>query len=153
MRSEGVILTRSDEMELTSNIDIFRVFTSNDRNRSVVIEDNGRVAYAYLLDHDKQICSDVWLYNRRPTPIEPEWHDREGAPYANPAPFVDDREIFALPRSGDDFSVEWKREDSSYLARVHIRTTLAAVLADGHKPGWSVLAKKDGPLAKVLKQD
>jgi hypothetical protein len=106
-----------------------------------------------LLDGDKQICGDVWLYNRCPTPIEPEWHDREGAPYPNPACLADDREIFALPQAADDFSVEWKRKEGSYFSWIYIRATLAAILADGHKPGWSVLAKKDGPLAKVLKQD
>jgi len=140
-------------MEPTGPIDILCVFTSDDGNRSVVIEDDGRVGYAYLLDRDKHICGDVWLYNRCPTPIEPEWHDREGAPYANPVPFVDDREIFALPRSADDFSVEWKCKDGSYFAWVYIKATLAAILAGGHKPGWSVLVAKDGPLAKVLKQD
>lgn len=140
-------------MEPTSPIDILCAFTSNDGNRSVVIEDDGSVGYAYLRDREKRICAHVRLYNRCPTPIEPEWHDREGAPYANPAPLVDDREIFTLPQSADDFSVEWTCKDGSYFAWVYIRTTLAAMLADGCKPGWSVLAKKDGPLAKVLKHD
>src|SRR5437879_1011930 len=44
-----------------------RIFSENCK-RSVLIEDNGRVGYAYLFDADGQICGDVWLYNRCSAP-------------------------------------------------------------------------------------
>ncbi|ABQ33968.1 MAG: hypothetical protein EKK32_21005 [Bradyrhizobiaceae bacterium] len=31
---------------------------------TIVVEDNGRVAYAYWLDAEGAIRGDVWLYNR-----------------------------------------------------------------------------------------
>ena len=45
----------------TSNELVLR-YDEPDGGRSVVLEDDGRVAYAYLLEKDT-IVSDVWLYN------------------------------------------------------------------------------------------
>src|SRR5689334_14103846 len=83
-------------------------FPSIDSGKSGVIEDDGRVGYAYLLGAEGRICGDVWLCNRCPAPKEPEWSDREKAPYANPESYVDPTAIFSLPTSIDDFSVEWR---------------------------------------------
>lgn len=122
--------------------------SSKDGKTALVIEDDGRVAYAYLVDAGGQICADVWLYNRCPTPTEPEWFDREKAPFANPVPFAArDLLDFTLPSSIADLSVTWERDGR---AKIFIHRKLAAILVDGAKPGWSVLANKDGPLAKVL---
>lgn len=38
-----------------------------DKEHFLIIEDNGRVAYAYLLKNEK-IIGDVWLYNRCVSP-------------------------------------------------------------------------------------
>jgi len=127
-------------------------FPSTDRKHAVVIEDDGRVGYAYLLDPEGQISGDVWLYNRCPAPKEPEWSDREKAPFANPTPYVDPTKELSLPSSGDDFSVEWRDDGGVCEARVFIQRELAAKLISGAKPGWSALARKDGPLARVLTQ-
>jgi hypothetical protein len=54
---------------------------------SAVFEDDGKVAYAYLLSEDR-IVADVWLYNRIAAPQEPEWRDRSKAPFANPQGFA-----------------------------------------------------------------
>jgi hypothetical protein len=53
--------------------------------------------------------------------------------------------------STSDFSVEWERHGEHCIANVFLRLKLIAKLADGSKPGWAVLASRDGPLAKVLK--
>lgn len=45
---------------------IFVSSTSRDPQYSAVFEDDGEVAYGYLLS-DGQIISDVWLYNRDDT--------------------------------------------------------------------------------------
>lgn len=128
-------------------------FSSDDGRCAVVVDDDGRVAYAYLLDAEGRICGDVWLYNRCPTPKEPEWTDRDKAPFANPEAFVDTTKEFPLPDSADDVSVAWGRHDDACEARVFIRGRLAAKLVSGAKPGWSVLARQDGPLANVLSLD
>jgi hypothetical protein len=44
--------------------------------------------------------------------------------------------------------IDWSCEDGACLARIFIQKKLVAVMKDGAKPGWALLAKKDGPLAK-----
>jgi hypothetical protein len=125
-------------------------FPSRDSTCSLVIDDDGRVGYAYLLDAEGRISGDVWLYNRCPAPIEPEWSDRDKAPFANPEPYVNLRGMTSLPTSAEDFSVEWRDQGNTCAAMVFICGKLAAKLIGGAKPGWSALARKDGPLAQVL---
>lgn len=127
-------------------------FASNDGECALVVEDDGRVAYAYLLNAEGQIRGDVWLYNRCPTPTEPEWFDREKAPFANPVPFASPDVDFSMPSSVRDLSVQWEGDRGACVAKLFIHGRLTAVLMEGVKPGWSVMAEKDGPLAKVLVQ-
>jgi len=126
-------------------------FVSTDGRWAVVVEDDDRVGYAYLLNADDQISGDVWLYNRCAAPQQPEWPDRDKAPFANPASFVG--EGLPLPSSADDMSVEWDAQASICTARIFIQRKLAGVVMDGAKPGWAALARKDGPLAKVLSNE
>jgi hypothetical protein len=128
-----------------------RQYFSENHEYSVLVEDDGRVSYAYLLDADGKICGDVWLYNRCLPPNEPEWTDREEAPYANAAAYIDDAVELTLPASADEILIEWDRRKDQCLAAIFVRAKLVAKVGDGTKPGWSVLAAKDGPLAKVLK--
>lgn len=119
-------------------------------SHSVVIEDNGRVAYAYLLQGN-EIVGDVWLYNCTEAPDEPLWNDPNKAPYANPAGFAKAR-LISPAESGSDFEVKWSIVYGKLrYADIHLRDKLLARLAPGSKPGWCVLALKDGPLAKVLR--
>jgi hypothetical protein len=133
-----------------SNARFFERFVSPDGHAAVVIEDNGRVAYAYLLDAAGAICGDVWLYNRCPAPLEPEWSDRDGAPYANPIAFVAQTIAFSPPDSITDIMVEWSHQGRDLVACIFLSKTLLAKLMQGSKPGWSRLAAKDGPLALRL---
>src|SRR6185503_17482792 len=98
-------------------------------------------------DPDDAIIGDVWLYNRGPAPIEPEWGDREGAPYANPQPFVRFEQDFRVPVTISDLSVNWGEEEGACVARVRVHGRLLAKVIPGSQPGWNVLAAKDGPLA------
>jgi hypothetical protein len=127
-----------------------REFVSPDGRQAVIVEDDGRVGYAYLLDANGKICSDVWLYNRCPTPEQPEWHARDNAPFANSAPFVDRDVIFLLPDSATDMTVAWEGEGDARTAAIFLGHKLFAKLMNGSKPGWARLAAKDGPLARVL---
>ncbi|MCC8967306.1 hypothetical protein H8A95_34520 [Bradyrhizobium sp. Pear76] len=135
-----------------SNRGLVAKFDSPFDQKTVIIEDDGRVAYAYLLDCDGRIRSDVWLYNRCQTPVEPEWYDPTRMPFANPAPFATDDLSFSPPDSPGDITVEWGDSDSPDDANVFISGKHFARLRVGMKPGWSALAAKDGPLAQVLKE-
>ncbi|WIW47441.1 hypothetical protein ML401_04785 [Bradyrhizobium sp. 62B] len=126
-------------------------FVSPFDESTVIIEDDGRVAYAYMLGKDEKICSDVWLYNRCPTPVEPEWHDPANLPFANPASFVSQGSRFSFPGSAHDFNVAWDEARGLLVAKVLLRDDHFASLEVGAKPGWSALAAKDGPLALVLR--
>ena len=128
---------------------VWQAYFDGPSGYQVVVEDNGRVAYAYLLDSDQQIVSDVWLYNRCDTPVKPEWTDPDKLPFANPAGFVRlDGAIMPINRA-EEVEIVWIQV-SGVMAQIHIRNTLAGVLALDARPGWSVMAAKDGPLARML---
>ncbi|MGJ5205643.1 hypothetical protein [Bradyrhizobium sp. HKCCYLR20261] len=132
------------------NEGFLREFVSPDGSATIVVEDDGRVAYAYWLDASGSICGDVWLYNRCPAPQQPEWHDREAAPYANPAAFIDPTVKFSPPSSATSISVDWDSPGSEMSASIRVSEVLLAKLTQGSKPGWSRLVAKDGPLALCL---
>lgn len=112
--------------------------------RSVILEDDGRVAYAYLLE-DEQIVADVWLYNVVATPEEPEWPNPSKMPFLNPRRFC--RMDESLPRIGDGAAqCNWNEKG----VEVMLNGLVVARLAKGSRPGWSRLALKRGPLAHPL---
>jgi len=120
--------------------------------QSAVVEDDGRVAYAYLLDKD-EIVADVWLYNRVAAPEQPEWRDPSRAPFLNPRGFASGEQF---PPAADETEVafSWSRGTAGQTAlRVYIRGDYHAMLVPGSKPGWCKLAARDGPLASVLRED
>ena len=49
--------------EASESMGFLRKFVSEDGEFALMIEDDGKVGYAYLLDADGHICGDVWLYN------------------------------------------------------------------------------------------
>src|SRR5215475_10299378 len=117
---------------------------------SVVVEDDGRVCYAYLISAEEQIVGDVWLYNRCDAPDKPEWTDRDKAPYANPARFSRREADFPLPDEEDDISIQWSvDQDGRQSADVLTDGLLSGRLREAEKPGWARAAAKDGPLAKI----
>jgi hypothetical protein len=137
--------------EASESAGFLRKFVSEDGKFALMIEDNGKVGYAYLLDADGHICGDVWLYNRGLAPLEPEWNDIEKAPFANPMPYIINTDAFSPPSSASDFSVEWESQGDHWTASVLLRLKLIAKVTSGSNPGWAALASRDGPLAKVLK--
>jgi hypothetical protein len=115
-----------------------------------VIEDDGRVAYTYLLA-GKEIVADVWLYNRAPSPQFEPWAT-DGPwemPCLNPSNFVS-ASAFHPPASVEDFHVEWIDQPDGLVARIFLRGDLHAELTPGSRPGWCKLAAKDGPCARKL---
>lgn len=119
---------------------------------SLVFQDNGRVAYAYLQDENEAILGDVWLYNRDPAPIEPEWKDFTKIPFANPLTFVKNVTDFVPVSDISEVHVSWELKSGVLQANIFIRDVLFAKLAKGEKPGRSFLVLKNGPLANILEE-
>jgi hypothetical protein len=115
-------------------------------DRQVVLEDNGRVAYAYLLVKER-IVGDVWLYNVGPNPEEVDWRDRSGMPFRNPRRFCEEREAVTRLRLSSDIRCEWSTDGVD----VYLGEKRLARLSEGAKPGWSRHAGRRGPLANPLK--
>jgi hypothetical protein len=117
---------------------------------SVVIDDDGEKAYAYLLDAAEVIVGDVWLYNCGQAPKENDWSDPAKLPFSNPAEFVSDVNFDPIANASE-VSIQWKQHPGRpFEVLLSLRGELFAILQHGVKPGWSRLAIKDGPLAKVL---
>ena len=103
-----------------------------------------------LVEDDGRIAADVWLYNRVPPPQQPPWQQPRGEmPFLNSAHHVNDNDAVRSP-SPDAVSVSWTDPTEPDLQiTVSIDNQPIAWLAPGAKPGWSALAKRDGPLAKT----
>jgi len=119
-------------------------------NYSVVVEDDGKVAYAYLL-YGQAIVGDVWLYNQQETPEQPEWRDKSRTPFLNPKSYVKPVNFAPLIDAKDVQAIWHEAEDGIKAVELHLRGQHFALISPGNKPGFSFLAVKDGPLAKVLK--
>jgi hypothetical protein len=114
--------------------------------RAVVLEDDGRVAYAYLLENGA-IVNDVWLYNVAEAPASIDWQAQRQVhdlPFLNPAPFCNGEHAVRL---ADASNVEcvW----SSTGVSVRIAGVEIARLERDVRPGWSRLARRSGPLART----
>lgn len=126
---------------------VFQAETSPGFGLSVAFEDDGRVAYAYLIDSADQIIADVWLYNRAQTPLAPEWHDRSAAPFLNPARYVRTQAHPTPARDLSDVSFRWLADpDRGVVVEILLRGDLIGRIWPGAKPGWAAAALS-GPLA------
>jgi hypothetical protein len=117
-----------------------------DHHYSVMIKDDGRVAYAYLYEGE-DIIGDVWLYNQQQAPATSFWL-AEDMPFLNPTEYLaKDKPIAAE----SEVRCEWTENPNDGLIEVgiFIRDKFIAAISAGSKPGWSVLVAKDGPLACV----
>jgi hypothetical protein len=117
-------------------------------NYGVVIDEDHKVAYAYLKEGERTV-GDVWLYNVRAAPETPEWDTPENAPFMNPRGFA----LAERPRSYPDarYEFRWLRAGEAFEGvEIVIDGVLIARLKPGSKPGWSRYARKDGPVAKRL---
>lgn len=120
-----------------------------DRNYSLKIEDDGRVAYAYLYEGE-DIIGDVWLYNQQEAPATSFWRT-EDMPFLNPIEYLAKDAVIKPITAESEIRCEWTEslDDGLIEAGIYIRDKFIASVASGSKPGWSVLVAKDGPLALV----
>ena len=111
---------------------------------SVTVEDDARVAYAYLRRYG-EIVADVWLYNVAEPPNENAWLDKTQLPFLNPRKYCKQGVVERITqRSQISCTVV-----SEYV-ELSIDGQLIARLKPGVKPGWSRFAVIDGPLARPL---
>lgn len=120
-----------------------------DHHYSVLIKDDGRVAYAYLYECE-DIIGDVWLYNQQEPPAISFWLD-EDAPFLNPKEYLSKDAAIRPIKDETEVRCEWteSKDDGLIEVGIYIRDKFIAAVASGSKPGWSVLVAKDGPLAYV----
>lgn len=119
-----------------------------DENYSVLIEDDGRVAYAYLLAYG-DVVGDVWLYNQAEAPQDANWYNQT-IPYLNPAEYLDKAVTIFPIKNENEVRCEWTElNDGVIEVGIWLKDKFIAQLESGSKPGWSVLVVKDGPLAQV----
>jgi len=111
---------------------------------AVVLDDDDRVAYAYLIEDD-QIVGDVWLYNVLEPPETVNWEDTSAMPFLNPRDLCKSEKARRLTSQS---SVQCAWFDTGVEVRVD--GVLWARLERGSKPGWSRLAARPGPLAIPL---
>jgi hypothetical protein len=70
----------------------------------------------------------------------------------NPAQYVDVSKKIEPISNIENIDIMWKFiEEKLTEVEIHLNKILVAVLAPNAKPGWSLLAIKDGPLAKSIK--
>ena len=119
-----------------------------DKAYSVVVEDNGRVAYAYLLFYE-DVVADVWLYNQAETPLGP-FLNTDDLPALNPAVYIKSDFRMQPVTDPSEIKCEWdETADGMLEVDILIGNKFIAQLIPGAKPGWSVGVAKDGPLALV----
>lgn len=122
-------------------------FCEERKEYSVYIEDNSRVAYAYLFKGN-DIIGDVWLYNQAPTPQVTKW-TKEDMFFLNPQEYVKDQ-IGPL-RNENEVELKWELSANSIdNVLIYLKGGVIVKLTFGSTPGWSTAVSKDGPLAKKL---
>jgi len=126
-----------------------QIFCEFDPHYSLLIEDNGRVAYAYLYEGE-DVIGDVWLYNQQEPPQTSFWLP-EDMPFLNPKEYLAEHAAIRPIVSESEIRCEWteSKDDGLIEVGIYIRDKFVASVAVGAKPGWSVLVAKDGPLAYV----
>ncbi|OOQ57949.1 hypothetical protein [Mucilaginibacter pedocola] len=119
-----------------------------DKAYALKIEDDGRVAYAYLTFYD-DVVSDVWLYNRLPAPTVSFLNTDDG-PALNPAEYLKSDTAVTPMSTEADITCEWdESKEGDIEVAVLLHGKFIAELLPGAMPGSSVLVAKDGPLALV----
>ena len=120
----------------------------------VEIHDDGNVAYAYF-HRDGEITGATWLYNR-PDGVKNPWDGpivRGSTPTNVEGYFNDDG--FRPIESEDEVEIRWGAYDGVLNVFVYVRGTLLGIVADelNPYPGWSRLATRDSPVARVISPD
>ena len=134
---------------------VFEISVSDDPRYEAEFLDDGEVAYGYMLC-DGKIIADVWLYNvgdapdvLRKSPVDSDGYPK--MPFANLRDYVRPGS-FERVASNDEISFNWSYSTDGTVEAVEfwIRGRRHARVTPGSKPGWCVLATRDGPMARKL---
>ncbi len=128
----------------TTNDELLLRFDAPDGDLALIVEDDARVAYAYLLQNE-QVVSDVWLYNIAPAPETAQWSDPREMPFLNPAEYCKPGSITRLAKESN-IQCKWYPNAVELL----VDGTSWAYLEKGRKPSWSRWTLREGPLARPL---
>ncbi|WP_417355452.1 hypothetical protein [Flavobacterium sp.] len=115
---------------------------------SVIIDDDGSVAYAYLLEGNN-IISDLWLYNSGKTKYE-DWENisEKDLPLQNLDCYIITK-IKSITND-NDIDVEWYIEGNSVKVEIYIHNKLIGILNSTSKVGFNTLVSEDTPIAKKI---
>ena len=141
-RSVRRMLKEADALSMPELI-VYR-FDAPDVDRFVVLEDDGRTAYAYLLVKGV-VVSSVWLYNVVDAPIVVDWSLDAKLSLLNPRAYCN---LTESVRIGSTSHIECAWFASG--VEISIDGRRWACLKQGSAPGWSRGAAVAGPLAKPL---
>jgi hypothetical protein len=130
-------------MDAGKNESLLMRFDAPGSTLALMLEDDGKVAYAYLLDGE-EIVGDVWLYNVAESPEEIELV-QSAMPFLNPRKFCREDKVTRLTEESV-IDCNW----SNHGVTLSVDGVLMARLEMGAKPGWSKLAACPGPLANPL---
>ena len=131
------------------SIDFFYQIRDANSDFSLVVEADDRAAYGYLLER-QDFVADVWLFNCQPTPDQFIVF-RDGRAPLNSKEFVS-TEPFDPRLLADQVSARWRYDGVRMVGvEIYLRERLHGFLKPGSKPGWCILAAKDGPVALALR--
>ncbi len=125
--------------------EVFLEFADPTGQFMLIVEDDGRVAYSYLLKRER-IVADVWLYNVGPAPEVPEWKMGGRPPFLNPADCCE-HPLGGPGLSADNVvSVDWHGSSAElFVDGIHW-----ASLEPGSRPGRCRHATRPSPVALPL---
>lgn len=115
-------------------------------NYSIIINDDGIVAYAYLLDGEN-IISDLWIYNSS-VQLYKDWNNitEEDLPLQNLDQYI--LKKIDLLQEEDIVKVDWFFNNQYIKATIYINNTLIGYLDNIDTVGYSTLVNQDTPIAK-----
>lgn len=139
-----------DENEIgPDGLIIDAMFEDEETGDTVLVEDDGVVAYAYYVVEEELVGS-VWLYNHGEPPTENQDEDRlaHGLPPRNTSKYT--KAVFTPLADEEEVDVEFRQDGKLREAVIMIRGQVHAILAEDEDPGRCVLATSVGPLAQPL---
>lgn len=117
---------------------------------SVIIDQDGGCCWAYYQDNERKIVGDCWLFNV--AGVDQSSDSSHSMQRKNPPRFA--READAQPPTlVHHLRVRWKSYGTLPRAVISCDDSVIAWVSSGSKPGGSVFASLDGPLARTLSKD
>ncbi len=127
----------------------FKFYCDVDSKYSIIIEANGIVLYAYLLE-EEEIVSDVWLYNFNQVPRKTKWDSVDDLPFENISHLIKPLSEQVVFRQFHEDDIKWVFKNS-LLDRVEIikDEIIFCQMQPNKAPGYSCNALQSGALARV----